>query len=166
MNNIMNELEQKLISMSENDYGYSLYSDDNGNETPLELDPYAERILKKGQLFKPKKMFCLDMPLGKCHQNVANVFANNEQEEGDKLYTGYTQQYQDGGWMQHSWIVDKDGLIVESTNSDTYPQYFGIELKGKDLDLFLDIWSEQNNKNEIQDFLKSKNNINKNKIKP
>lgn len=68
--------------------------------------------------------------------------------------------------MQHSWIVDKDGFIVESTNSDTYPQYFGIELKGKDLDLFLDIWSEQNNKNEIQDFLKSKNNINKNKIKP
>ena len=41
-----------------------------------------------------------------------------------------------------------------------------IHLKGKDLDLFLDIWSEQNNKNEIQDFLKSKNNINKNKIKP
>ena len=66
MNNIMNELEQKLISMSENDYGYSLYSDDNGNETPLELDPYAEKILQKGQLFKPEKMFCLDMPLGKC----------------------------------------------------------------------------------------------------
>ena len=51
MNNIMNELEQKLISMSENDYGYSLYSDDNGNETPLELDPYAEEILKNGKLF-------------------------------------------------------------------------------------------------------------------
>ena len=40
-----------------------------------------------------------------------------------------TQQYKGGGWMQHSWIVDKDGLIVESTNSDTYPQYFGIEHK-------------------------------------
>jgi hypothetical protein len=166
MNNIMNELEKKLISMSENDYGYALPSNDDGIKEPLELDPYAEKIFQQGLLFKPEKMFCLDMPLGQCHQNVANVFANNENEEGDKLYTGYTQQYQGGGWMQHSWIVDKEGFIVESTSSDTYPQYFGIELKDEDLGLFLENWSDQNKKNEIQDFLKSKNNINKNIIKP
>ena len=78
MNNIMNELEQKLISMSENDYGYSLYSDDNGNETPLELDPYAEEILKNGKLFKPEKMYCLDTPLAHCHQNYVLIFLSDK----------------------------------------------------------------------------------------
>lgn len=167
----MNKLEEKLISLSENDYGFALYCDEEGNEEKLEFDPYSNNIIKNGVLFQPKKMFCLDMPTGECHQNVAKVFHHNEQEEGDKLYTGYTQQYTAGGWMQHSWIVDKEGLVVESTSNNSFPQYFGIELKGQDLELFINIWSDFDNDNvhseDVTQFLKNKENKkSKSKLSP
>lgn len=149
----MKLLEEKLISISENDYGM-VFLDDKS----IEEDPYAENILNHGELFCPEKLFCLDMPLGQCHQNVANVFKNNENQDGDRLFTGYTQQYSGGGWMQHSWIVDKDGFVVESTSRDDYPQYFGIELKGENLDVFLDIWCDEalKEKSSIKEFLNNK----------
>lgn len=66
-----------------------------------------------------------------CHENIARLWtAKHRGLVG--VGTGYGLS-DDGLWRQHSWGIRSEG-ILETTEMRT--TYFGIELQGKDADLF------------------------------
>jgi hypothetical protein len=63
--------------------------------------------------------------VGECHRNVATLWIDGVIES---IGTGYALS-DDGLWRQHSWGVDPDGVVVETT--DQRRVYVGIILPSR-----------------------------------
>jgi hypothetical protein len=60
---------------------------------------------------------------GACHRNAAEVWARGEVPA---IGTGYALS-PDGLWRQHSWAVDGDGTVLETTSAERLA-YVGVRL--------------------------------------
>lgn len=114
--------------------GHGLATTEDGEDYVTE-EYYLKEIIEQGKLFdtsKCKTAVC-DMTIGECHYNVVEIMNDpSECEEGDKVFNGYSIDIRHGSggnylgeWFPHSWIVDKDGKVVE-TFSDPMAAYFGF----------------------------------------
>jgi hypothetical protein len=84
-------------------------------------EPDLEALLADGRAFDPAVRFVYGQA-GECHHNVAVLWIDGVV---DTIATGYALSHDDL-WRQHSWGVDPDGVLVETT--DERRAYVGIVL--------------------------------------
>jgi hypothetical protein len=58
-----------------------------------------------------------------CHDNVCTLV---KKDPTVQTATGYGLDKKEGVWYRHSWGVDKDNKIVETTPGQPMAAYFGI----------------------------------------
>ncbi len=88
--------------------------------TPFEhID--LDKIIKKGKLIKGYTLIH-EMELGRCHDNCEILLAK---KEITNIYSGYALS-DDGLWRFHSWGINLDGDIVETTTPRLL--YYGVTL--------------------------------------
>jgi hypothetical protein len=88
---------------------------------PRAPDPDLDTLLAGGFAFGPTVRF-VPGEAGECHGNVAVLWIDGMV---DAIATGYALSG-DELWRQHSWGVDPDGVLVETT--DERSAYVGIVL--------------------------------------
>jgi len=77
----------------------------------------------KGNLRVSKDDIILNkMNTNQCHENTATLFQQGKIKE---LHTGYALS-DDGLWRQHSWGVDVNGKIIETTERLIYLTSFSL----------------------------------------
>ncbi|RZT77219.1 hypothetical protein EV382_0365 [Micromonospora violae] len=91
---------------------------------PARPDFDLEELLASGSAFG-SAVQCVQGDAGKCHRNVAVCWIDGAIES---IGTGYALSA-DELWRQHSWGVDSDGAVVETT--DERRAYVGIVLPAR-----------------------------------
>ena len=88
-------------------------------------------ITNRGQFFRGYNARKMRGDPCQCHSNSANLWDRNR----DKLSiaTGYALS-DDGMWRQHTWCVDRDNRVVETTEDRLL--YFGFLLSYADAEQF------------------------------
>ena len=116
-------------------------------------DPHITGLVQRGQLFDPGETnYLCDYPPGLCHQGVCNEYLESK-EEGDQIFTGMALNR--GVWFRHSWIVNKDGNIVEPCK-EISEAYFGMALNEEERSSFIEYWHRRTpNWNDITEEEKS-----------
>lgn len=84
-------------------------------------EPFSEVIFLFGSVFDSTKALMKKGERNQCHQNTARLFQNNEA----RVATGYGLS-NDGLWRRHSWGVDSQNKIIETT--EMRELYFGAIL--------------------------------------
>src|SRR6266487_4221492 len=108
------QIENKLLT-----YG--------GKELVCLPEDNLERLLD-GEIMTCQKVIMKKGMVSECHLNALTLYLNHP-----GLYTcayGYALS-NDGLWRQHSWLVRKDGAIIETTEKRLL--YFGFLLNEKDI---------------------------------
>lgn len=120
---------------------YSAFATDEfGMELDNSEDPYLPALLAHGECFilpHGEQGTVCDYPPGTCHASCADLL-QNDPDPADRLFTGYAL-HDANEWFQHTFIVN-NGMIVEP-GSELFLAYFGVELKGKDREVFLATWA-------------------------
>ncbi|MCX6665193.1 MAG: hypothetical protein NT038_03920 [Euryarchaeota archaeon] len=101
-----------------------------GKSVTIVLCPFTQRILTDGKLLS-NQIRQEPQTLGACHCNTYELAEKN----GYSRYTGYALCCQApflDEWQRHSWCMDKDGVIVESTLR--FSLYYGIPLSVSEYD--------------------------------
>lgn len=88
---------------------------------PRTPEPDLDALLAGGRAFSPTARF-VQGEGHQCHRNVAELWIDGAV---DAIATGYALSGDDL-WRQHSWAVDPEGLLVETT--DERRAYVGIVL--------------------------------------
>lgn len=140
MQSLLDSMNKHAIFYDGCEPSFAALVDAQGDETETTYgdvdDLFIQELMSQGKGFKAHETEVLlcDMPHGRCHLNVLEAL-----EDGETIYTGYAQiAYPDGiggDWFSHSWIVGKNGEIVE-TFSQHFPCYFGVPLQGEELKIF------------------------------
>jgi hypothetical protein len=84
----------------------------------------SERLLKRGQLIPAIAIQAQPGKTSECHANSARLWKQNRKTY--KIVTGYALSAHDNMWRQHSWLIQPDGHIVETTESRF--MYYGMSL--------------------------------------
>lgn len=92
-----------------------------------ELDKELDRLLSSGELMDGSGAIMMPGIVSGCHENSARL----AKEQGMTCWTGLALSL-DGCWRVHSWAVNKDGAVVETTVERVL--YFGIPLSGAEVD--------------------------------
>jgi len=95
------------------------------------IEPDIEKIMTRGRRFPGKSIMMKGEP-SQCHSNSA--FCWDANREACSICTGYALT-RDGMWRQHSWILTRDGLVVETTMKRV--QYFGYIMTEDECEQFL-----------------------------
>lgn len=113
-------LKEKLLSI-------------DGNDVKLGLDSEEElqRMVKDGTLFG-KKIIRIKGERGRCHKNVADRYRRIGRDKF-RIASGYALS--DGVWYQHSWGLDRDENVIETTGNE-YDEYYGYILNEEESDDF------------------------------
>jgi hypothetical protein len=143
----ISDLEKFLQSSLHDSADTCIITDDDTGECAISesCEVYLSDIILKSEIFDVRGavVALCDMPMGECHQNIASIYNDpDEFQDGDRIFTGYAiNDYCGvlGEWFPHSWIVDKDGKIVESFNI-SMAAYVGFELKDEMLYDFISCW--------------------------
>jgi hypothetical protein len=100
---------------------------------PLEplAQPFAEMLLEHGGLQGPRARKVRG-DRSDCHRNAARLLRTGK---AAGIGTGYALS-DDGLWRQHTWGLDGDGEVLETTESRE--QYWGIQFSGEDATDFAD----------------------------
>ncbi|MEU7876077.1 hypothetical protein [Dactylosporangium sp. NPDC049140] len=91
---------------------------------PGVVESDLDELLARAAVHGPAVRFLLG-DAGECHRNVATLWIDGAIES---IGTGYGLS-DDGLWRQHSWGVDPDGVVVETT--DPRRVYVGIVLPAR-----------------------------------
>ncbi|MER6593378.1 hypothetical protein ABT214_16290 [Micromonospora purpureochromogenes] len=91
---------------------------------PVKPEFDLEKLLASGSAFG-SAVRCVQGDAGECHRNVAPRWIDGAIES---IGTGYALSA-DELWRQHSWGVDPDGVLVETT--DERRAYVGIVLPAR-----------------------------------
>lgn len=99
-------------------------------------------LSRRAKIFDPRGAILLEGERGACHHNTAAMFAQKElwrflgrrDLPKIKIATGWALS-DDGLWRSHSWGVQKDGTVVETT----CPRigYLGVVLTPAESDTFV-----------------------------
>jgi len=98
---------------------------------PLSMDgePHLDELLSRRATFSKDKARMILGVRNECHGNACIL----ESREGYKVGTGYALS-PDGLWRQHSWAIDQDGRIVETTERRV--AYYGFTMTAPEVKLF------------------------------
>lgn len=99
-----------------------------GLEEEYELD----RMINNGIIFE-NKIIILKGEFGRCHRNVATKYRNLK-NKNFKIATGYALN-DEHIWIQHSWGLDKNNILIETTGNK-YLKYYGYILDKDESDDF------------------------------
>lgn len=92
------------------------------------------KILERGRTFAGASARKQEGIPSRCHENVAHLW----QEGENQICTGYALSA-DGLWRQHSWLLEQDGTVVETT--ELRELYFGYVLTDDEAgEFFYDNW--------------------------
>ena len=141
----LKDLENKLKHLHEDFKEISRFCTDIDGKKLVKYEPFLKEIIERGEFFDCRARDCnytLSMPFGRCHMNVAEVFSNEvDKEEGDIIYSGYALN-SILEWFPHSWIVNKDGNIVE-TFSALQVAYYGYAFDKFEEMVFVEYWLDK-----------------------
>jgi hypothetical protein len=89
-----------------------------------------DKILSRGKSVNIKNIETMKGRDSQCHENTALCWDNNR--DICSIMTGYALYK--GMWVQHSWVLKKTGVIVETT----FPRdsYFGFKLTHEEAEEF------------------------------
>lgn len=90
---------------------------------PFDDQDVSGMFVANAEALEPKGVVMKKGRVSDCHANSARLWA--EDRKARKLLTGYALS-PDGLWRRHSWVLDKKGVLLESTEKRTL--YFGITL--------------------------------------
>ena len=96
------------------------------------VEPDLANILARGRRFPGKSIMMKGEPC-RCHENSALCWDTNR--DSCNICTGYALT-RDGMWRQHSWVVTRTGIVVETTMKRV--QYFGFVLNHTECEIFLE----------------------------
>lgn len=85
-------------------------------------DAQMQRLIDEGIVMRGRALMRRGKP-SSCHENVAWMWGNNHRDY--RIATGYALS-DDGLWRQHSWLINSDGRIVETTEKRVL--YYGYML--------------------------------------
>lgn len=114
------DLKTKLLSYGGKSVKLGLDSDDEIN-----------RMINDGILFDVD-IVLLHGQKSQCHRNVADKYKKLS-SSGFKIVSGYALY--DDEWVQHSWGLNKNGDILETTGNE-YQLYYGYILTDEESDDF------------------------------
>lgn len=112
-------LKQKLLSVS-------------GHVVVLHFEEDLQKILSRGRFYRGYNSRTMKGDPCGCHRNAANLWSVNRRKLS--IVTGYALSV-DGGWRQHSWCVDEDHKVIETTTKRVL--YFGFPLTPAEAAIFL-----------------------------
>lgn len=114
----ISKLENKLLSISGDTFCAPNHEED------------LDKLISIGKSVNKKDIYVMKGRDSQCHENAARCWdANREQSS---IMTGYVLD--DGVWRQHSWVLDSNGTIVETTF--IREAYFGITLTPEEANAF------------------------------
>ena len=93
------------------------------------IEKYEEdydKLMSRGELFEDYSVEIIKGEQSRCHQNCA-IFIDGLDEDSKPYYeiaTGWALLNNE--WQQHSWIIDVNGIIIETTIDRD--KYFGFIL--------------------------------------
>lgn len=99
---------------------------------PPEPDPDLDDVLERGQTAVAERVRRRQGLPSECHSNVARLYYRSA--GALRIVTGYALS-PDGLWRQHSWAMEGDDTIVETTDSRVL--YFGFVLRGREARRFV-----------------------------
>lgn len=101
---------------------------------PVKPDPLLDFLREKGTLTTDAAEL-VDGDRSDCHRNAVRLW---RQGAAAAIGTGYALS-DDGLWREHSWGVESDGRVVETTEPRV--AYFGVTMSGEGAEWFAD-WIE------------------------
>lgn len=101
-------------------------------------DDFLEDILANGRYFGCSVQ-ADEYELGNCHTDCVNMFTNDF-HEGDRLCTGYALT--NIGYIQHTWLFNKEDQVVEASTKFYATEHFGIILEGNKLKEFIETYQQ------------------------
>lgn len=98
-----------------------------------------DKMLSRGEVFKPKKVKKVKMKPCRCHGNSGVFWKNYSEQNGFdniKIVTGWCLST-DGLWRSHSFVYQPmDNVIIETTEKRVI--YFGFSLDIDESEIFYD----------------------------
>jgi hypothetical protein len=98
--------------------------------TMPEIEEDLAKIIERGTAPSINHLYVMKGRESQCHENSANCWDANR--DRSSIMTGYALL--DGMWVQHTWVLDKEKTIVETTTPRE--AYFGFELTPEEADQF------------------------------
>jgi hypothetical protein len=93
-------------------------------------------INQVGHTTSPKGIKLVHGEPSQCHRNVARIWKRDKR--GCTIYSGFAL-HDDQMWRRHSWLVDKNNRIIETTVKAK--KYFGYRFEGERAELFCKVAS-------------------------
>lgn len=104
------------------------------------LEPNLEILLSpRAKVFSREGITLKQGTLQQCHANACK-FARRGEVAG--AATGYAICDRPDVWVKHSWCLDAQGRIVETTRMNVRI-YFGFELTPEELEAHAELWSKE-----------------------
>ncbi len=103
----------------------------------VESRDFCRWLCAEGSIHSPE---AAKLQLGKandCHGNSARLWKT--QPHTCHLITGYALSEHDGMWRRHSWVIDMDNHIIETTEERYL--YYGIKLEPSYAQSFADVYA-------------------------
>lgn len=148
MNKIVKKyIEFKIFKESERQKGFDKLErkllNKSGNSVKYTYEEDLDKLLEDGDFYLSDdyddvNVVTIEMSPSKCHRNCVEFYKNfieNHSEEEIDIVTGWALN--DGTWVQHSWIFFSFDWEIIETTSVKRDMYYGIILKGKEVDDFL-----------------------------
>lgn len=122
-------------------YERLLEDNDSTVVVPILREEEAElqALLTRGHFLPGMDVLLFKMENSACHRNAADLWLSGRepgcqsQAAGCTLMSGYALS-DDNLWRQHSWVVTKEGQLVETTTPRS--RYFGYVLEGEEAEAF------------------------------
>lgn len=102
-----------------------------GQAVCLHHEPDLQTILSRGQFFRGYNARMMRGESCKCHGNSAALWDANRNKV--KIVTGYALT-RDGVWRQHTWCVNGDGCVIETTEKRLL--YYGFTMTHTEAEQF------------------------------
>jgi len=98
-----------------------------GHTVCLLQEEDLDKIISRGEMFKGRGSLMMKGRPSQCHANSAELWNVNKNKV--EIVTGYALSLDEDGlgvWRQHSWLVTKEGRVVETTTKRK--TYFGFRM--------------------------------------
>jgi hypothetical protein len=94
-------------------------------------EPDCERLLYRGAPMTPTNIRLEKGDARECHRNSVRIWLKDG--HGCSLMTGYALSSLEPKWYQHSWVLDGEGRIVETTALARL--YYGMRMSQREAEL-------------------------------
>ena len=104
-----------------------------GQAVCLHQEEDLPQLLSRGEFYRGYNSRMMKGEAGRCHANSSRLWERNSSKL--RIVTGYALS-RDGAWRQHTWCVDKDDKVIETTEKRVL--YFGFPMTRAEAEEFAD----------------------------